>query len=179
MSYGKKTRVYRRLNRAFHLMRKRGLIAKANFSCCSNCGGYEITTLAEKMIDGGKPKDEIKGCCFYHAQDNEVIDEYLERGKYWKRFVPKFPKDALHLRYGDMHSSNHDVIGLSTREVGVIVCECLMEAGVGHRWDGNPGQTIRVDVISACEPWDQKIVDQETDFPPQLGFADDFKELGS
>jgi hypothetical protein len=77
-----------------------------------------------------------------------------------------------------MESEEHGVIGLSTKEVGIIICECLMEAGVGHRWDGNPGQTILVDVISACEPWDKKIVDQETDFPPQLGFADDFKELG-
>jgi len=175
-SYRKKT--YRRLNRAFHLMRKRGLLARANYLCCGNCAGSAITDMAENLIDDGKrTKDSILGCCFYHAQDNEIIDAYLGRGdRYWGSYEPVFPKDALHLRYGEMDSCGHGVIGLSTKEVGIIVCECLMEAGVGHRWDGNPGQTIRVDVISACEPWDA-IKDMTWDDEPPVLREDDIPKL--
>lgn len=118
-----------KLNAAFRLMRKAGLLAMQNYQCCSNCGGYALTTKAEDLVKSGKrTKDSIKGCCFYHRQDAEDRDQ----------------GHPFYLRYGDMDSTELDVIGLSTEVVGKMVCECLDEAGVSHSWDGNPGQCIQV-----------------------------------
>lgn len=162
----KRRTTYRRLNRAFHLMRRRGLIAKANYFCCSGCAGGAITDVAEELIKSGKrTKESITGCCFYHNQDNDIINSYCyDRygcGGYHRKGV--FPKDnRLMLRYGNMDSTEYDEIGLSMKEVGIIVCECLMEAGVGHYWNGDPNETIRADVVSACERWDATKVEEET-----------------
>lgn len=166
MSYRyNRKKTYRRLNRAFHLMRKRGLLAKANFLCCSNCAGTEITNIAEKLIASKKrTKESITGCCFYHNQDNEIIDSYLGRTNGWGGYMRggEFPKqNALHLRYGGLDSVDYDQIGLSMKEVGIIVCECLMEAGVGHYWNGSGASTIQVEVASACEHWEAEEVEME------------------
>lgn len=160
--YKKRTKTYRRLNRAFHLMRRRGLIAKANYECCSSCAGYGITNEAVKLIDSGKrTKDSIKGCCYYHGQDNEIVRQYLYEERSWRRCDPVFPKDSMMLRYGPLDSQEHGEIGLSTKEVGMIVCDCLMEAGVKFAWEGDPGRCIEIDVVSACEPYDEDQIASE------------------
>jgi hypothetical protein len=118
-----------KLNLAFRLMRKKGLIAYQNYSCCSNCAGIEITNEAEQRIEAGKATPEsIKGCCFYHRQDAESRDA----GR------------SFYLAYGPMDSAKHDEIGLDTAEVGKLVVEALREAGVGFEWDGNPNTRIEV-----------------------------------
>lgn len=116
------------ITKAFNLMNERGLIARENYECCQSCGGYAITVEAEKMIDEGKPKDEIKGCCFYHEQD---MDNRCDGGEFY-------------LAYGLMESGKHGYIGLSNEEVGRIVTACLTEVGVEFEWDGDGGTRIKV-----------------------------------
>jgi len=117
-----------RLTKAFRNMRKEGLLARQNFECCSSCAGYSMTLRARELISNGKEKSEIKGCCFYHAQDND--DLVVGRGFY--------------LSYGPMDSQEHGVIGLSNEEVAKIVIKCLKDAGVETDWDGNGGRRIFV-----------------------------------
>ena len=70
MSYHKDTkRVRVGLRQAFKTLRKRGYTAKANFLCCQSC--------AWKAITGApyRPEDETSKIVFYHAQDNDRLNE--------------------------------------------------------------------------------------------------------
>ena len=119
-----------KLAAAFRAMRKEGLLAKQNYKCCQNCGGCALTIEAVNLLKSGKVKMKyhIKGCCFYHNQDNTN----LKAG------------EPFMLAYGDMDSTEYGKIGLPTEKVGNIVTKCLDEAGVTWEWDGTAGQRIAV-----------------------------------
>lgn len=115
------TEMKKRLTQAFRAMRKEGLLARQNFECCSSCAGYSMATRAEEMISSGKKmKSEIKGCCFYHAQDNDSLVVGRE----------------FYLAYGPMGTQKYDMIGLSNEKVAEIVIKCLKNAGIETDWDG-------------------------------------------
>ena len=122
-------------------MRMKGFIARQNFSCCSNCGGGEITTLAEQQVDKGK---DVKGCVFFHRQDSQG----------WR------DGDTLMLRYGQMDSVRHGPIGLPDEEVGNQLAALLTEENVPFLWDGNPRICIEVAPIDWEEgetlPWEAR-----------------------
>lgn len=115
-----------KLNVAFSLMRKAGLVARQNFSCCSNCAGYELATDIVAMPD--KKRAKVKGVCFYHRQNAER----LFRGK------------DLYLGYGPVDSTEHGQIGLEAVQVGHLVTSCLTQAGLAWEWDGSASQCILV-----------------------------------
>lgn len=119
-----------KLNKAFREMRKRGLLAYQSFMCCTTCGGAEIANKISKLLEDGKrTKESITGCCFYHKQATERRD----RG------------DSFMLQYGPVGVSGiEDDVGLPTEDVGKIVCECLKEAEVEYRWDGDPNRCVEV-----------------------------------
>ena len=63
MDYHKDTkRVRSGLREAFKILRRRGYSAKANFWCCQSCGLRAIP-------------DEVRKYVFYHAQDNDSLNE--------------------------------------------------------------------------------------------------------
>lgn len=115
-----------KLNVAFTLMRKHGLVARQNFSCCGGCAGSELTTLIVAMPD--KKRAKVNGVCFYHRQDNTCLME----------------GDDLWLSYGPVESMEYGQIGLSTAQVGQLVVLCLAKAGLTYEWDGNPSSRILV-----------------------------------
>jgi len=115
-----------KLNVAFALMRKAGLVARQNFSCCGSCAGYELTTDIVAMPD--KKRAKVKGVCFYHQQDADR----LRAGR------------DLYLGYGPVDSKEHGQIGLETVQVGALVVKCLAEAGLAYEWDGTASQRILV-----------------------------------
>lgn len=119
-----------KLAAAFRAMRREGLLAKQNYQCCQNCGGYAVTLEAVDLIKSGKVKMKyhIKGCCFYHDQDNDNL-------KVGQPFM---------LAYGDMDSTEFGKIGLPTEEVGKIVVKCLEAEGIEIEWDGTGDQRICV-----------------------------------
>jgi hypothetical protein len=123
-----KFEVKTKLTKVFEELEKQGIISRQKFSCCSNCGGYEITEIAVEKIKNGTPKEEIKGCCFYHKQDEDG----------WKDGY------SLMLRYGDMSSQEFGNIGLSTVEVGNIICTELDKQNIVYEWDKNPNNCIEV-----------------------------------
>jgi|WetSurSiteA1Bulk_404760.scaffolds.fasta_scaffold02200_9 hypothetical protein len=120
--------VKNKLTKVFEELEKQGIISRQNFSCCSNCGGYEITGIAVEKIKNGTSKEEIKGCCFYHNQDEDG----------WKE------GQNLMLRYGDMDSTEFGEIGLPTIEVGKIICSELDKENIVYTWDQNPNKCIEV-----------------------------------
>jgi len=118
-----------RLNNAFKEMRKQGLITRQNYLCCQTCAGYGITTDVVEMIKNGrKKKEDIKGCVFYHHQDNELL----------KR------NHSFYLAFGSLDSKELGLIGLNTKDVGKIVCDCLSKNQIEHSWNGEETERILV-----------------------------------
>jgi hypothetical protein len=115
-----------RLNRAFAAMRRQGLIARQNFSCCGGCAGYEITEDAVKLVKKGR---KVNGSVFYHRQDTE-------------RFMDG---ETLFLAYGPLESTELGTIGLSTEAVGTLVMAALEAEGLHPSWNGDPDARIELD----------------------------------
>jgi len=108
------------------MMRKAGLVARQNFSCCGSCAGYELTTDVAAMPS--KKRAKVKGVCFYHRQDTARMDK----------------GDDLMLRFGPVDSKEHGQIGLEAVQVGHLVVQCLIKAGLGYEWDGTASRCILV-----------------------------------
>ena len=104
-----------KLGNAFKAMREQGLLARQNFSCCGGCAGYSLVRMAVKKKQKGV---EVKGCAFYHAQDNQN----------------KRDGDNFYIGYGPLDTTEFGTIGLTDVEVGKIVVECLTAAGVETEW---------------------------------------------
>lgn len=115
-----------KLNKAFSLMRKAGLMARQNFSCCSSCAGYALASAMEHQP--AKKRAKVKGVCFYHRQDAADLRDGHD----------------IMLRYGQLHTEAHGPLGLLTVQVGRLVVECLEQAGLSYEWSGNSSECITV-----------------------------------
>lgn len=118
------------LNHAFADLRAQGFLARQNFSCCSSCGGYDMATKAERLKDQGK---EVKGCVFYHAQD----EESREKGR------------NFYVSFGNLNTDKHGVIGIDSEEVGQAVLDTLIKYGINATWSGK--ETDRVCIVQREE----------------------------
>jgi len=117
------------LNAAFSAMRKAGLVAKQNFSCCGGCAGSELSTIvAQRVLKNPKQRDKIKGVVAYHRQDTERLND---TGKFY-------------LLFGQVDSEKAGTVGLPTVEVGRLVVKVLGEMFIPYEWDGTPEQRICV-----------------------------------
>lgn len=116
------------LNIAFQTMRKAGLLARQNYLCCQTCGGYAMSTAATELIDKGTKKEEIKGCVYYHNQDNER-----------KRDGGNF-----NLAYGEIDTTKYGDVGMSTKEVGKLVCKILSVFEIPYEWNGKESDRITI-----------------------------------
>jgi len=114
------------LSTAFKLMRKAGLIARQNFTCCSSCGGYAMAERVKEMTPERRTK--VKGCVFYHSQDAARLRE----------------GGNLYLGYGPVGVHEVGDFGLPTEEVGALVVKALASAGLSYEWDGKPSSRIEV-----------------------------------
>jgi hypothetical protein len=61
-----------RLDAAFADLEKNGIVARQDFSCCTNCGSTEIWDEMEKTARTGI---KVRGYTFYHMQDTERAAE--------------------------------------------------------------------------------------------------------
>ncbi len=109
----------------FKELRKQGFLARAKFLCCQSCAGYELATRAEAMLTDGK---NVKGAVFWTRQDEE---------SFWRT-------GRLYLSYGEIHTTGFGRIGLSTKEIGKLVCNLLSKFGVSYEWNGSPDERIMV-----------------------------------
>ena len=120
----------KKLKEAFSLLRKQGIIARQNFSCCGSCGSYEISVMGEER---GKKKGKYPaGYVFYHRQDTETLNR----------------NGVVYLRYGTYENKNGKLRKGSypTLNVGYTIVEAMKEVGLETEWDGDTGHCILVNV---------------------------------
>jgi len=118
-----------KLTKAFKLLRKKGLIAKQNFSCCASCGTYELNEIGnEKGIENNGVYPA--GFVFYHKQDYED----LTRSGY------------VHIRYAGFYNKKDKLRkgSLSDVKIGKTIVEVMNEIGLRTEWDGDPNRCIKV-----------------------------------
>lgn len=106
---------------AFAALRKKGFIARANFSCCMTCAVHELTEMAHI-----RKKDRA---VYYHRQDAESFRE-------------GFP---LHIRFFYLPPES-DAADSTAQEkaVGEQVAAALRNQHLRIEWDGNPNRTIQI-----------------------------------
>ncbi|TDB78798.1 hypothetical protein E1264_36435 [Actinomadura sp. KC216] len=109
-----------RLLRAFRDLDMSGIVARADFSCCQNCG---ISEVGGEVPDG----EQRRGYTFCHRQDMETA---VSGG-------------GLMLAYGIFKDADEP----STQpEIGEEVAGALRRHGLTVGWDGDPRRRIEVDV---------------------------------
>lgn len=101
---------------AFSSLAAEGVVARADFTCCQNCGLTEI---------GAEAAPGDRGFAFFHSQDTARA---VEGGE-------------LLLSYGRLADSSAD-----TAEVGQVVAAALRAQELSVTWDGSPEERIRVEV---------------------------------
>jgi hypothetical protein len=108
-----------KLDSAFDAMQKRGVVARQNFSCCSNCGHGEMWGEMESM----GPNARVEGYAFYHVQDTgSAVDG-----------------GSLFVKYGANRDGDEAITA-----VGRIIAEELRKAGLKVRWNGSPSSAVEV-----------------------------------
>ncbi|ETI65375.1 hypothetical protein C100_02385 [Sphingobium sp. C100] len=112
-----------RLELAFAALEAEGIIARQNFTCCSNCGASEIWDEIEAAQAEGLP---AQGYAFFHMQDTESAIE----------------GNGLYLNYGAADQGEAAAIAIGHR----IVAQ-LEDHGLPTEWDGSWGQRIGVPLV--------------------------------
>ena len=111
-----------RLDAAFKALRKKGIVARQNFSRCQTCGHSEIE---DEIKDEEKKGGPVSGYVFFHMQDTDSAVE----------------GHGLHLAYGAVTGEEADTI-----ETAKTVVETLQEAGLETEWEGTTSRRIAVKV---------------------------------
>lgn len=122
------------MNAFFRAMRKAGIWAKQNFSCCSGCGYAE---LGERAREQGKWAQPV---AFYNQQAEpdwqvnagEHFETVLRRG-FWLTFGV--------VNTGSMTRRRH---AQRTTEVGCQIKALAAEHGIKIDWNGDPRLNIHV-----------------------------------
>lgn len=115
-----------RLDQAFAELEMRGIIARQNFACCSNCGHTEIWDEIEQARSENR---QVIGYTFYHMQDSE----YAAQG------------DGLSLAFGAV--PRHPEFDENVAQEIVSILEAH---GLNTQWIGDISRRIRI------EPFDWK-----------------------
>lgn len=108
-----------KLDAAFAALEQKGIVARQNFTCCSNCGHSEIWG----EIEEAKLKKEVKGYAFYHMQDTERACE----------------GGSLYVKYGAVADDQEKIA-----EVGKVIAEALKQSELQVDWNGQPDTAIGI-----------------------------------
>ena len=108
-----------RLDRAFALLEKKGIVARQDFTCCQTCGHSEIW---DEISEAARKRDII-GYTFYHHQDLESMAD----------------GGACYLAYGAKADDENEAL-----KVGNIICQTLREEGFNVQWDGSLNTRILI-----------------------------------
>jgi hypothetical protein len=106
-----------RLDRAFDALNQSDIVARHNFSCCTNCGHTEIWD----EIHNAEQHRPVEGYVFYHFQ---CIEHAMKSGQ-------------LMLAYGTVHDDPASL----TAVVSKILAE-LRRAGLDPTWQGTADYPI-------------------------------------
>lgn len=109
-------------------LRKQGFIVRMNYLCCGNCAGYAIANKTEKLSKSKRSK--VKGAIFWTKQDDTAF----------------YQTGELFIYYGDIDTTKHGLIGLSTVDIGRIIVKKLKEKGLKVIWNEDPSNRIKITV---------------------------------
>jgi hypothetical protein len=126
----------KKLNKAFELMRRAGLIADQNFACCTSCATAALEDEVDSVVLADIP---CVGFAYYHGQDEDARKEGLD----------------FYIGYGA--PADQDTGEVPPGEpVAKIICDCLTNAGVPHFWTGSARDKVRVRLEDLDAPLDPR-----------------------
>ncbi len=108
-----------RLDWAFEELDRMGIVARQNFTCCCNCGHYEI---GDEIRKAGE-KHPVEGYVFYHMQDTEAA---VECGSFY-------------LAYGSVEEGEEALTA-----IGRKIVLALERAGLRTEWNGRADTRIKL-----------------------------------
>lgn len=109
----------------FKNLRKAGLIARANFLCCTGCASSALFHLYDEMPD--EKKSKVRGCAYWHSQNE---DDIWERGK-------------VNIGYGALGDDSDE----ADVSIGREIFSALESAGLDPVWSGDANQKILVPLL--------------------------------
>src|SRR5262249_24034466 len=112
-----------RLDEASAAMESRGVVARQNFSCCSNCGHGEMWNVMQEAAQAGDPNCRVLGYPFYHMPDT---DRAVEGGD-------------IYIKYGAIEGSDQ-----AAEAIGRIIADEVREAGLAVQWNGSANDAVAV-----------------------------------
>ena len=112
---------YDRLELAMDTLEDNGVVARANFTCCGNCGAAEIAAEIEDYEALGQV---ARGYVFFHQQDTESAVE----------------GHGLYFSYGAAHS-DHDAAHIA---IAQELFDLLVGVGLKPHWDGKIDHRVGV-----------------------------------
>lgn len=117
--------VRERVRESFRSLRKQGFIAKMDFSCCSNCAGYELVGIVEGLTEAKRKK--FKGAIYFHHQRHQAFSDGHD----------------LYINYGNVTADGVEH-GLPSIEIGMALADTLRAHGLVVIWSGSADETIAV-----------------------------------
>lgn len=109
-----------RLDQVFEDLEHNGIISRQNFSCCGNCGTYEIWDEMETAQSQGQI---VRGYTFYHMQDTQhAVEGY-----------------GIYLSYGSIEDNDSAQISIANEIVGI-----LNHNNLKTEWNGDLQRRILV-----------------------------------
>ena len=109
-----------RLDQAFAKLTQAGIVARQDFTCCTNCGSAEICA---EMKDEEETGVVVRGYTFYHQQDTESAVEGF----------------GLCLAYGAIDGTEAAALSVAAEIVAT-----LAQHGLTTTWDGTIIKKIEV-----------------------------------
>ncbi len=103
------------IDRVFPALRRRGVYARANFLCCGGCGHCKAS---ETALEHG-----LVGYVFWHKQDEA-------------RFTDG--RAGVHIKFGA-------VSDVTTSEIGEMLAEEAVHAGLNVSWNGDPTTCVWIE----------------------------------
>lgn len=123
---------------AFKILRRRGVVCRANFACCGGCASSEIASYMEKS------PNKI-GAAFWHRQTEQCYQE------------AKDGQGRLLIYFGAKENWATKTT-LADRWIGYAITDALQEVGLHPDWNGDVDLAIAVDESrekSNEYPWPQ------------------------
>ncbi len=118
--------------KAFALIRKFKVQARANFMCCRSCAS---AALYNKALSN----PAIIGAVYYCTQSEQYLKD------------DKPGEGSLYISFGVSDSGEER--GLTTAYIGKLLIVCLQDAGLHPEWDGSENNAILVsEKIEANQP---------------------------
>lgn len=108
-----------KLDAAFAAMEMRGIVARQNFTCCSNCGHSEIGA----EIDAEKACRKLIGYAFYHMQDTERATQ----------------GGSIYIKFGTVGDTAEE-------EVGGHIADVIAASGLEVDWNGSADSAVEVKI---------------------------------